>query len=182
MAVKKAKKKKTSPEKKADESAQKSAISRREPTPLSNPFAAMRRLSDEMEHLFHGGSLGDFRFPRLWRDVELPEAWNPDVDMFERKGQLVIRADLPGLAKEDVKIEITDSDITIEGQRKSEKEEKKEGYYRSERSYGSFRRTLPLPEGVKTDRAKASFKDGLLEIEMPTTKQKKAGRRLSIKT
>jgi HSP20 family protein len=183
MAVKKAMKKPPPPAKKEDKSAQESAISRREPARLSNPFAAMRRLSDEMERLFHGGGVGDFRFPRLWRDVELPEVWDPGVDMFERKGQLVIRADLPGLAKEDVRVEITDSDVTIEGERKSEKEEEHEGYYQSERSYGSFWRTIGLPEGVKTERARAAFKDGVLEITMPTAiKTKKAGRRLSIKT
>jgi len=183
MPAKKTSKKAQPVAKKPDAPAQQKAIGRSEPTRLSNPFAAMRRLSDEMEQLFHGVGLGNFGFPRLWRDVELPKAWGPDVDMFERKGQLVIRADLPGLAKDDVKVEMTDSDVTIEGERKSEKEEEKDGVYRSERSYGSFRRTIGLPEGVKTDRAKAAFKDGVLEITMPTaTKRAKTGRRLAIKT
>ena len=112
-----------------------------------------------------------------------PDVWGPDVDVFEKKGQLVVRADLPGLSKEDVKVEITDTELTIEGERQSEKEEEKDGYYRSERSYGSFRRTIPLPEGVKTDRAKATCKDGVLEVTMPTgsPRKKKSGRRLQIK-
>jgi len=182
MAKKRSKKDQT-PQKAVENPAPEQGISRIEPGFASNPFAAMRRLSDEMEQLFHGVGLGDFRVPRLWRGFDVPQAWGPDIDMFERKGELVVRADLPGLNKEDVKVEITDSELTIEGERKSEKEEKREGYYRSERSYGSFRRVVALPEGIKADRAKATCKDGVLEITIPTAgARKKGGRRLPIKT
>jgi HSP20 family protein len=74
--------------------------------------------------------------------------------------------DLPGLKRDDVKVELTEGLLTISGERKEEKEEKREGYYRSERSYGSFFRQIPLPEGAKTDTAKAEFNDGVLEITM----------------
>jgi HSP20 family protein len=72
----------------------------------------------------------------------------------------MIRADLPGLKREDVTIDITDSDVCIQGERTHEREEEREGYYRSDRGYGSFCRVIPLPEGAMSDQAKASFKDG----------------------
>ena len=106
-----------------------------------------------------------FRWPRPL--VGRGEAWLPDVEMLQRNNELVIRADLPGLTKEDVKVEITENAVTIQGERRREHEEEKGGVYRSERSYGSFSRVIALPEGAITDQAKASFKDGVLEITMP---------------
>lgn len=161
-----------------------SSLRQRESAALSNPFAEMRRLSDEMEQLFHGVGPRGLRFPRLWQDQDLPELWGPDVDMFERGGQLVVRADLPGLKEKDVTVEISDSALTIKGERRSETKTKteKDGYYRSERSYGSFSRVMGLPQGVNTDRAEAIFKDGVLEVTMPAaTEPKKAGRRVQVK-
>ncbi len=149
---------------------------------LTNPFMALRRLSDEMERFFHLGGLGDFRFPRPWRDFDVMSAWGPDVDVSERKGQLVIRADLPGVNKDDLKVEVTDSDLTISGERTSEETEEKEGFYRKERSYGSFQRTLRLPEGAKTDGVNASYKDGVLEVTIPCPTAKKKGRNVTIKS
>ena len=155
------------------------AVQRSELSGSWNPFATMRRLSDEMEQLFRGVGVGDIPSLRWLRTSASTGLWGPDVDILERKGQVIIRADLPGLGKEDVTVDVTDSDLTIKGERKSETEETKGGYYRSERSYGSFRRTVRLPEGVKTDQAKASFKNGVLEITMPTT-AKKAGRWVAV--
>ena len=77
------------------------------------------------------------------------------------------RIDLPGMRKEDVKVEVTDGHLAISGERKSEAEEKKENYYRCEREYGSFYRAVPLPEGVKLEDVKASFTDGVLEVSVP---------------
>ena len=92
-----------------------------------------------------------------------------------------VKADLPGLKKEDVKIDITDDAITIQGERRSEHQEEREGVYRSERSYGSFYRVVPLPEGAMTDQAKATFNNGVLEITMPAPpEQVTRGRRLEI--
>jgi HSP20 family protein len=89
-------------------------------------------------------------------------------DVHEREDKFCVRVDLPGLMKEDVKVEVTHDELTIEGERKLEKSEKKEGFYRSERSYGSFLRSIPIPEYVKAENATATFKNGVLEIEMPT--------------
>jgi HSP20 family molecular chaperone IbpA len=90
--------------------------------------------------------------------------WAPQLETFQRGDQFVVRADLPGLKKEDVNIEVTDDVLTIQGERRDEREEDREGYYRSERSYGSFYRVVPLPEGAISESAKAAFKDGVLEI------------------
>jgi HSP20 family protein len=75
-----------------------------------------------------------------------------------------VRADLPGLKKEDVNIELTDDSLAIEGERREEREEDREGYYRSERTYGSFHRVVPLPEGAIPETAKATFNNGVLEV------------------
>jgi HSP20 family protein len=91
----------------------------------------------------------------------------PAVEIFEKGGQFVVRSELPGLRKEDVNVEIEEDTVTIRGERKQESEEKKKHFFRSERSYGSFYRVIPLPEGVRTDHAKATFKDGVLEVTMP---------------
>jgi len=162
------------------------------PTSLSagSPFAFMRRFSEEMDRLFE-----DFGFGRNWLAPSFGReffpagfgefgrtAWSPQVEVFERGGKYIVRADLPGLTKDDVKVEVTDDAITISGERKSEHEEKGEGYYRSERSYGSFHRRIPLPEGVTADDADATFRDGVLEIAMQAPqRQEQRSRRLEIK-
>jgi HSP20 family protein len=93
--------------------------------------------------------------------------WMPSIDVRERDNQLIINADLPGLNSEDVKIEVNDEGLVIRGERKREHEEQKEGYYRTERSYGTFYRLVPLPEGANVEQAKANFKDGVLEVTVP---------------
>jgi HSP20 family protein len=155
---------------------------RTEPTMLSTPFSLMRRLSDDMERIFEEG-WGARRLPRLFRGLELADArWTPDLEMFERKGELIVRADLPGMTKDNVKVEVSDGELVIQGQRKEEKEQKEKGYYACERSYGAFYRAVPLPEGVKADEARATFRDGVLEIAMPAGKTpEKHGRQLEIK-
>ncbi|HEX8501297.1 MAG TPA: Hsp20/alpha crystallin family protein [Pyrinomonadaceae bacterium] len=109
-----------------------------------------------------------------------PQAY-AQVEVFEREGQLVVRADLPGLKKEDVKVEVSNDTLTISGERKSEHEEKREGFYRSERSYGSFQRQIPLPEGVNADDARATFNNGVLEISIQAPQRESRSRRLEIK-
>ena len=93
--------------------------------------------------------------------------WAPQVEVFERGNNLVVRADLPGLSRDDVDVEIDDEMLIIRGERHSDVEDEEEGYYRSERSYGSFYRAIPLPEGVEPNQCNASFKDGVLEVTLP---------------
>jgi HSP20 family protein len=127
-----------------------------------------QRFADEVDRVFDDFGFGRQRSRLPWRGAFAgQEMWSPDVEIFHRNGELVIRADLPGLTKEEVKVEVTDNTVTIEGERQRHTEGEHEGVYRSERSYGSFYRAIPLPEGVIGDQAKATFKDGVLEITMP---------------
>jgi HSP20 family protein len=96
-----------------------------------------------------------------------PIAWRPELEIFELENLLKVRVDLPGIKKEEVKIEVSDVGLTISGERKREKEEKKGEYLRSERVYGTFFRTIPLPEFAKLDEVKALFADGVLEVTVP---------------
>ena len=109
-------------------------------------------------------------------------SWAPRVEMLEREGQLVIHADLPGMTKDDVKVEVTDEAVTIQGERKEEKKEEKKGYHYNEVRYGSFYRSLPLPEGAEPSKATAEFHNGVLEVIMPGPKHpEKKGRLLEVK-
>ncbi len=97
----------------------------------------------------------------------------PAVDLFEDKNDIVVKAELPGMEKENVEVKLTDHTLTIKGEKKKEEEIKEENYYRSERSYGSFIRTLELPTDVHADKVKASFKNGVLEVRLPKTEEAK---------
>ena|SRR5882724_4346626 len=144
------------------------------------PGSLVRRFMDEVDRLAEDFGVGRGLLSSLERG--LPDgAWSPQVEIFEREGELVVRADLPGLSKDDVKVELADNAVTIEGERRAEREEKHEGFYRSERSYGKFHRRMPLPQGVNIDDAKASFHDGVLEVTMPAPKaEAKTVRKLEI--
>jgi HSP20 family protein len=150
-----------------------------------SPFGLMRRISEDMDRLFQNfgfGRTGLGLLPTfgsddrdLWRGGSAFDqaAWTPQVETFRRGDKLVFRADLPGLKKEDVKVEIDDGVLAISGERREEREEDRDDYYRSERTYGQFYRAIPLPEGVSDDRCEASFKDGVLEVSLPAPKEEK---------
>jgi HSP20 family protein len=108
------------------------------------------------------------------------ELWAPEIEVSQRDGELLIRADLPGLKKDDVCVDVTDNDVMISGERRLEEQTESGGIYRSDRSYGRFRRTIPLPDRAMVDKAKARFKDGVLEIRMPAPAPVARGRRLEI--
>jgi HSP20 family protein len=127
-----------------------------------NPFPFMRRLTEEMDRAF---GLGPSFFGPAWPETS---AWVPPIEVFERDHTFFIRTELPGLTREDVKVAVGHDEVTIEGERKAETTDKKEGIYRTERSYGGFYRRIALPEHVKAEAAKATFKNGMLEIEIPT--------------
>jgi HSP20 family protein len=97
--------------------------------------------------------------------------WVPAMDLVETEDAFVLSADLPGLSESDVHIEVEDNVLTVSGERKSEHEDRKAGYYRVERSYGTFRRSLALPEGVDPDAVKATFDKGVLEVTVPKPAQ-----------
>jgi HSP20 family protein len=156
-----------------------------------SPFAMFDRIADEIDRVFDDFGFGrGWMRPRFGREL-MPgrmsraggavEMWTPPLEVFQRDNELVVRAELPGMKKEDINVNVTDEGIAISGERKQEQEEERGGMYRSERSYGSFFRLVPLPPGVMADQAKASFKDGVLEITMPAAPdQVTRGRRLEI--
>lgn len=147
------------------------------------PFRMMRRFAEEMEQLFEDfGGVRVFRFfePEL-PGKELEAAWSPQVEVSQTDGHLKVRADLPGLTKENVKVEVTDGALTISGERRDEHKEEREGYFRTERSYGSFYRRIPLPEGTETKDATATFRNGVLEVLMKAPKSETTAHRLEIK-
>jgi HSP20 family protein len=143
------------------------------------PFRRLQRFADELDRMFEDVGFGRRSASPLWRETGA-ELWAPDVEVFQKNNELTIRADLPGLNRDEVSVEVTDDAVTIHGERKRERDEEREGYYRSERSYGSFYRVIPLPEGAMTDQAKASFRDGVLEITLPAPPASTKGRRLEI--
>jgi HSP20 family protein len=156
----------------------------------SGPFSTMRRITEEMDRLFDSFGLGRSFFPSEfgqgaqfgYSDRQGAAAlWAPHVDVVERDGKLLISADLPGVKKEDVKVEINQDSVTIQGQRHQERTSSDRGYYQSERSYGSFYRSIPLPEGANTESASATFRDGVLQIEVQAPSQQAGGRTLEIK-
>jgi HSP20 family protein len=105
--------------------------------------------------------------------------WVPAMDLLETADHFVLRADLPGMTEEDVKIELEDSTLTVSGERKSEHEDKQEGYYRVERAFGTFSRSLTLPKGIDGAAVTARFDNGVLEIRVPKPEERKP-RRISI--
>jgi HSP20 family protein len=102
--------------------------------------------------------------------------WVPPVDLVEAEDHFVLKADLPGLSQDDVAIEVQDGTLTISGERKAEHEQRERGWYRIERSFGSFSRSLTLPEGVNPDGINAEFKDGVLEVQIPKPEERKPRR------
>ena len=185
----------TTNQKQARESGQ--AISRREPesrgvrrweSRYSTPFDFMNRMTDEMDRWFDRVSR-DVGFPRRsWMSRSAfgspagQGIWSPRIEAFQKGDKFIVRAELPGLKKDQVNVELTDDALTIRGERREEHEEEREGYYHSEREYGEFHRTIPLPEGVIGESAQANFRDGVLEVTMQAApSEANRGRKLEIK-
>src|SRR5215211_9151136 len=135
------------------------------------PLRELTTLQNEMNRLF--GTV--FDTPPQGNGGAL-RRWLPAMDLVETEDHFVLRADLPGLSEEDVSIELEDSVLTVAGERKTEHEDKKEGFYRMERSFGQFRRSLTLPEGVDADGITASFDKGVLEVRIPKPEERKPRR------
>lgn len=134
-----------------------------------DPWRDVLSLRDEIDRLFE-----DF-FPVKSgeRRDYLAEVWAPAIDIYETKDDVVVKAELPGMNKEDIKINIVDNSLVIEGEKKQEKEVKEENYYRVERRYGAFRRAIEIPVPVKTENVEATYKDGVLEIKLPKKEEAK---------
>jgi HSP20 family protein len=127
------------------------------------PRAFMRRVFRDFDRFFEAGEWPVARLGKPFADI----AWVPPVEAFERDHRLTVRLELPGMKKEEIAVTFTEEGLTIEGERKLENEEKKNEWHRTERTYGRFVRTVPLPEGVKAAEVKATFEGGILEITVP---------------
>jgi len=133
------------------------------------PARELATLQNEMNRLFSTF----FDAPTPTNAGATLRRWIPAMDLVETEDDFVLKADLPGLSESDVNIELEDNVLTISGERKAEHEQRKEGYYRVERSFGSFARSLTLPEGVDPDKVRASFDRGVLEVRIPKPEERK---------
>ena len=128
-------------------------------------FDSLRKEMDRLWDSFFEGRQGR----RTRGEVE----WLPSLDVAETKGDLLVKAELPGMDPKDIDISLHEGVLTIKGEKKQEKEEKEEGYHLIERSYGSFTRSVRLPKDVQSDRISASFKNGILKVVLPKTEEAK---------
>ena len=153
-----------------------------EPTKEESPGTSARALSPlrswerEIEHMFedfpflHWPRFRDFERFRFPRELRLRA---PSLDLYEEGNEVVVKAELPGMTKDDIEINLSGSTLTLKGEKKKVEEVKEKDFYRCERQYGSFLRTVDLPAEVKTDAAKATFKNGVLEVRLPKTEEAK---------
>ena len=151
-----------------------------------DPFRELSRLEREIGRMFDELWSG-----RPWARRALPGGERPTVpaeraeeligapptDLIDKKNELIVRAEIPGVKKENIKVNVTEDEVSIAGRVERGREEKEENYYRCERSYGAWQRTLSLPVRVRPDQVKAKYKDGVLEITLPKTEEEKEKRR-----
>jgi HSP20 family protein len=137
-----------------------------------SPFSLVRRMMEDMD--------------RMWEEFGRPASgglaglWSPPIETFERDGRFVVRADLPGLSPDDVRVDVQDDALVLEGERKSEFEAEEKGAWRSERTFGRFSRVIPLPDGAQADQAQAKFENGVLEVSVPVREDSSRRRRIEI--
>lgn len=137
-----------------------------------NPFSLMRRMTEEMDRVFGDGGQE--------REGNRGIFWAPAVEVSQREGNYVVRAELPGLKPEDVKLEIENDSLVLQGERKCEREKEGGGVHRTEIRYGRFYRSIPLPEGVNGEQARAKFENGVLEVTVPVSGEKTQGKQIPI--
>jgi HSP20 family protein len=136
------------------------------------PLRELGSLQNEMNRLFNTV----FDTPAPGNGGTALRRWVPSMDLVETEDHFVLRADLPGMGEEDIKIEFEDGTLTVSGERKAEHEAKSEGYYRVERAFGSFSRSLTLPKGIDAEAVTANFDRGVLEVRIPKPEQRKPRR------
>jgi HSP20 family protein len=137
----------------------------------------MRRMMEDMERMFEDFGFGRFHGSSSeGRERTSQSLWAPHVEMVQQNGDLVVRADLPGMKENDVRVEVMNHTLVLDGERKSEQRHERGGVLRSEVSYGTFHRAIPLPDGVDVDSAKASFENGVLQVAFKLPEQHPAKR------
>ncbi len=134
-----------------------------------NPIRDTFSLRNHMNRVF-----GDFYFPTNREEGDLPMwNWDPVVDVYDNDDNIVLKAEIPGIDKKDIEIDVKGRVLTLKGERSSDNEVKEDNYYRRERCFGKFERAFNLPVNVELDKIKANYKDGVLEIEIPKPEEKK---------
>ena len=144
-----------------------------------NPFYSLRReMNSLFDDFFKGFDLVPFR-----RESGRSGLFSPSIDIKENDKEVSIKAELPGMDEKDIEVSLTSDTLSIKGEKKEEKEDKSKDYYRMERSYGSFSRTIPLPNGIDSQKADAVFKKGVLTITVPKTEEAKTKvKKIEVKT
>ena len=135
-----------------------------------NPWREMPAVHNQLNRFFDDPFL---RIGRMDEDAN-PARWDPAVDLYEKHDCFVIKAELPGVDKNDIKVDLKDRVLTLSGERSYDNEVKEENYYRKERTYGKFQRAFALPADVDSDKITAEFKDSVLQVEVPKPEEKKA--------
>lgn len=134
-----------------------------------NPMREMDTLHNRINRLFDGNF-----FPTLSLDDDMGlGSWRPVVDIYENEDTVVVKAELPGVDKKDIKVDLKDGVLTLSGERSHEKEVKEDNYYRKERAFGRFHRSFTVPAEIDPDKINAEFKDGVLKVEIPKPEEKK---------
>ncbi len=134
-----------------------------------NPFYELKKLNDSINQLFDENYLTE---SEKGSGLSLT-SWSPSTDIYETKDEYVFKIEVPGMNKDDVKVEFTEDTLTIKGERKEDKEIKKENYHRIERFFGSFQRSFTLPKNIDEKKIKAELKDGILELRVPKVEKSK---------
>jgi len=140
------------------------------------PLTDLTRWEREMDRMmddFFGRRLRPWR-PFFWSRGGDSELIAPALDVYEEKDEIVVKAELPGMTKDDIEVDISDTHLVLKGEKKKEEKLEEEDYFCCERSYGAFHRSLEIPKGVQADKVKASFKNGILEIRLPKTEEAKS--------
>jgi len=138
-----------------------------------DPKQSLMNLRDNINRIF------DMNFSENWGERREGSQWRPSVDIFEKDDEMVVHAELPGVKKDDISLDLKENVLSIKGRRESEEEIDEDGYYRKERHFGAFQRSIPLTESIDPEKVKATFKDGVLEVRVPGS-QSKEMRRISI--
>jgi len=152
------------------------SVEKRKPEAVRSrrPFSELARWENDMQEMFDLFGQRYWPFKRTpWSMLRLQDLSTPVVDVYQEKDDVVAKAELPGMGKDDIEVELTQQLLTIKGEKKKEEEVEENDYHRSERVYGSFSRTVELPCEVQSEKAKASFKDGILEVRVPKTEAAK---------
>ncbi len=132
------------------------------------PFKDMVSLRDEIDNLFN-----DFFSKTPEERMDPHDIWYPALDIEESNDKIKVIAEVPGMKKEEIKLTASEGQLIIQGERKFEKEEKDKTYHRIERSYGKFRRTIPIPKDLEVDKVKATYEQGILKVDIPKSKKTK---------